>query len=320
MLEFEQIRYVNHLNEPLYFGENNMYVNLNSLHDFHWDVISKNDKISGFEKKIQKKTFPVRIAALSEEEGYQKRNELFEIPEKDVLAGIPGRLIINGYYLSCFITDSGKSYYSTDGKFLSCDITVTTDNAFWIRERTPEISGEYFTNPNSFDSNFRIVISGAVSNPEIVIRGHVYQVYVNVPSGKSLVIDSIEEVAYITDSLAEEMLSVFGDRNRESYIFEKIPAGRSGFATTANLNYSIVLYDERSEPKWAPYDEGSDAENWIYELIDQHVFETTYVYVKPSGLNLYIDSNGHLIQEKATDSKINNYFELENGRLMAYHD
>ena len=122
MLEFEQVRYVNHLNEPLYFGENNMYVNINSLHDFAWDVISKNDRITGFERKIHTKTFPVRIAALSEEEGFRKRNELFEIPEKDVLAGIPGRLIINGYYLPCYITESSKSWYSVEGKFLSCDI------------------------------------------------------------------------------------------------------------------------------------------------------------------------------------------------------
>ena len=158
----EQVRYVNHLNEPLYFGEDHLYVNMNTLHDYEWDVVSQHDRIFGIERTIHEKDFPVRIAAVTEEEGIRKRNELFEIPEKDVLAMTPGRLLVNGYYLPCYVTSSSKTYYSADGKWLSCDITITTDYPFWIKDVPLAVTSEFFdheiTNPNAFDSNFRITI------------------------------------------------------------------------------------------------------------------------------------------------------------------
>jgi len=43
----------------------------------------------------------------------------------------------------------------------------------------------------------------------------------------------------------------FNLRNRDSYIFEKIPAGVLTIASSANFKFDVVLLEERSEPKWA---------------------------------------------------------------------
>lgn len=334
----EQVRYVNHLNEVLYFGLDNMYINLNSLHDFEWDVVSQYDRIAGFERKIHTKTFPIRIAALSEAEGIQKRNELFEIPERDVLTKIPGRLIVNGYYLECFVTASTKTFYSIEGKFLSCDITVTTDSPFWVQIFEPEITFEpnpeypdqqigNFTNPHFFDSDFRIEFSGAhgnVVNPEIYIRGHSYRVNVTVPEGSRLVIDSLLKEVYIEseDDYNSAKQNVFGFRGRDSYIFQKIKTGINEFTVEGIYPFFIYLYDERSEPLWS----ADEVATWIYTRSGQNVYETTYIYFRPSGIDLYwmdIENgakNFHLIEERSETTTVGNYFQLENGRLVVYHD
>lgn len=321
----EQLSYINHLGESITFGGNNAYVNLNELHDFKWEVISKNDRIAGFERRIHTKSFPVRIGALSEQEGIAKRNKLFVVPEKDVLAMKPGKLTINGFYLLCYVTSSTKTYYSIDGKFLSCDIVVTTDKPFWIREVEPEYTTSHgdriMTNPSEFDSNFRMEFEGAVTNPEVVIRGHSYKVNTTVPSGSNLIIDSLEERVYRHDTSSELDYNAFNDRDRGSYIFEKIPAGRSTITKPASC--TIKIYDERSEPIWVAPEDEQDYANWVYTLESHHVWEATEMYPDRSGLAFSIE-NGHLIQQKeimySEDNYTENYGALEEGRLAIYHD
>lgn len=320
---FEQVRYVNHLNEPLYFGEDHLYVNMNTLHDYEWDIISQHEKIFGMERTVHTKDFPVRIAAVTEAEGIAKRNALFEIPEKDVLEMSPGRLIINGYYLPCYVTGSAKSYYSMDGRFLSCDMTVTTDKPFWIKEiPVPVEDGGYFehqiNNPTAFSSNFKIKIYGTVTEPKLTIGGHTYTVNVTIPQNQFLVIDSLYKTVYITNADEDYAENVFNKRGRDAYIFEKIKPGISEVYTNSNFAYDIMVYDERSEPAWIESE--TQEANWIYTLSNQHVFETTYTYVRPSGYYFTVDTNGHLFLESSEITKVKNSFSLENGRLIAYHD
>ena len=44
----EQLKYTNHINETLEFGNGKLFVNENELHNFKWTAKSKNDRISGF--------------------------------------------------------------------------------------------------------------------------------------------------------------------------------------------------------------------------------------------------------------------------------
>lgn len=275
----ERIKYINHLGEELFFGRDGLYVNESDIHSFSWTVASVNNKISGFDRGLQTKTVPVRVLCASKAEGIYKRNRLFEIPEKDVLANQYGRLVVDGYYCECFITESKKSRYSLSEKYMESDLTIVTDKPVWIMEEKIEILRDPSWRPirregsvatydydlpldfpfdlyptadrlmttenHSFtDSNFRMVIYGAVVNPTLTINDHIYQVNVSVGDTQQLVIDSFSQKIMLDDE------SVFDARNRDDYIFEKIPTGELDIMWDNSFSCDLYLYDERSEPKW----------------------------------------------------------------------
>ncbi len=271
----EKLRYKNHINETLDFGIDKLFVNENDLRDFAWSVTSKNDKISGFRKGIVSKTVPIIIKCDTEAEGFEMRNKLFEVFEKDVLSQKYGKFIIGDYYLKCYVTGSTKTEYLFSKKYMRIDLAVQTDYPEWIKETTTAFRGntdnnsefldythdfpidyknsyteKSINNSNFVASNFRMVFYGKVENPTIFINGHEYSVAVNVATGEYLTIDSIEKTVILTRNNGEKV-NCFNLRNKDAYIFEKIPSGTL-VVTTANegLYFDITLLEERSEPKW----------------------------------------------------------------------
>ncbi len=271
----EKLRYINHINETLDFGTDKLFVNENDLRDFEWSVTSINDKISGFKKGIVTKAIPIIIKCNSVSEGTEIRNKLFEVFEKDVRAKKHGKFIIGDYYLKCFVTGSKKAEYLISKSYMELTLTVQADYPEWIKETTTAFRGnssggdayldysfdypfDYkngleIKNINNTDfvaSNFRIVIYGKAENPAIFIGGHEYSVEVDIGQGEFLTIDSIEKTVILTRNNGEKV-NCFNLRNKNSYIFEKIPPGNSFVTTsTEGLLFDITLLEERSEPKW----------------------------------------------------------------------
>ena len=107
------------------------------------------------------------------------------------------------------------------------------------------------------DSNFIITIFGNVQSPTLYIGDHEYTVNVNVDtgehltidSGEHLTIDSIEKTITLVKSNGEQV-NCFNNRNKDSYVFKKIPVGTSQITSTGQIYFSITLLEERSEPKW----------------------------------------------------------------------
>lgn len=272
----EKFKYTNHVGETLEFGVDTLFANSNDLHDFSWEVISANDKISGFNKGIVEKTVPLIIKCQTEEEGLKIRNRLYEVCEKDVRAKKHGRITMGDYYLRCFVTASAKSDYLLHKSYMLVDITIQTDFPDWIKETTTAFRSNSGTGEDAFldhpfdfpydfknglsigvlnntdfvPSNFRILIYGTVSKPSVFIGNHEYSVNVNVAEGEFLTIDSVNKTIILTRNDGEQV-NCFNLRNKDSYIFEKIPAGES-IVTSANdaMMYDITLLEERSEPKW----------------------------------------------------------------------
>ena len=271
----EKITYKNHINETLDFGTFPMFVNANDLHDFAWQITSKNDKIFTFQKGIVTKTMPIIIKCNSGEEGIEVRNRIFEVAEKDVLAQQHGRLYIGNYYLKCYITGSTKTNYLIDKNYMQLSLTVQTDYPEWIKEtKLPysqlddetaayldfpfgcsfdyanELLNGIIENTNFVASNFRLTIHGQISSPTLYISGHEYSVDVDVADDEYLTIDSVAKTIVLT-KINGEQVNCFNKRNRDSYIFEKIPAGTNAFSSpNESIYFDITLLDERSEPKW----------------------------------------------------------------------
>lgn len=272
----EQFIYKNHQNEEMRFGEEGVFVNESSLRDYEWKVVSDNNRISNLQKQITTKNIPLVIACGTEEEGIKKKNQVFEVMEKDALVVQYGRIILGDYYLKCYCTGSKKTGFLESKKELHTTLTVSTDCPNWIRETTTmfrdaghsqgggknldyrrdypsdytsEFKNKTLVNENFVESNFRIVIYGPVINPTIYIAGHEYTVNIEISENEHLTIDSIERTIVLT-RYDGTLFNAFGDRNKASYIFQKIPKGNCVVAWDGSFGFDVVLCEERSEPKW----------------------------------------------------------------------
>lgn len=271
----EKIKYINHMNEVLEFGESKLFVNESDLHDFAWEITSKNDKISGFKKGIVSMTIPIIMKVDTKQEGIQLRNKIFEIFEKDVLAVKHGRIIIGDYYLKCFITESKKSDYLINSGYMKLSVKVSTDFPYWVKETTTYFNygsegsegknldfnrdfphdytsnmlGTSLHNTGFVPSNFLINVFGACESPRITIGYHDYAVDVSIAVNEYLTIDSINKTIVLTKADGSKV-NCFNLRNRDSYIFEKIPSGMMNVSSNATFRFEVVLLEERGEPKW----------------------------------------------------------------------
>ena len=271
----EKFTYTNHMNEVLEFGKDPLFVNENDLRDFAWDITSKNNRISGFKKGVVSKTIPVILKCYSEADGIELRNRLFEVFEKDVLAMRYGKIQIGDYHLRCYITESKKAQYLIHKNYMVVSLTVKTDHPNWIKETVTThtmdstsvepyldypfdyphdfkngLMGGNINNLDFMPSNFIMTIYGDISNPTLYINQHKYSVDVVIGSGEYLTIDSINKTILLTKQNGEQV-NCFSARCKDSYIFQKIPAGISGITSEhESIKFNITLLEERSEPKW----------------------------------------------------------------------
>lgn len=273
----EQLKYKNHVNEVFEFGKDGIFVNKNDLHDYEWQATSKGNRISTLTRKVSTRKLPVIIMCSTEEQGILARNRLLEVVEKDVLAMKHGQIIIGDYYFKCFVTKSQKADYLTTKKYMSLNLTLTSDFPYWVKESTTGFrpgggTGEgvgigldfpydyaydfYSTmastllqNTGFVPTNFKMIIYGACSNPSINISGHTYQVNCDVLDGEYLTIDSTTKKIQLV-KYDGTVVNKFNSRNKTSYVFEKIPVGANTVTWTGNFGFDVVLMEERSEPKW----------------------------------------------------------------------
>lgn len=270
----ERLKYSNHQNEVIDFGTMGIYVNTSELRNYEWSAVVRNNKITGFERGVTKRSLPVVIICEDEASGIAARNRLYEVTERDVLARQPGKIIVGAYYYRCFIVKSQKSDYLRTKRMMVDTLTTLSDNPYWVRESVysfaPDPGGGsgYLDHPYDYpfdysnrsasnelnnsgfsNSKFQIHIFGAVSNPSVSIGGHIYGVNCTVEEGDYLTIDSLEKKIYLTASDGRQA-NVFAYRLRQSYVFEPIKPGVNTVAWDGSFTFDVTLLEERSEPKW----------------------------------------------------------------------
>lgn len=272
----EQLRFINHVNEELIFGKGGVFVNYSDLHDYRWQYTADGDKISVFKRGIVTKNIPVVVACQNANDGILIINQLMEYSEKDILVKQPGRLVVGQYYLPCYITGSAKSDYLAKRGYMIATLEVVTDQAAWIKETkfsfnygsghhssgtdmdfnsdfpydySNPLSSQMVENPGFTGSNFRMVIYGECEDPHIGVGEHLYEVDCVIGSHEYLTIDSKKKTVILTKQNGTTE-NKFRYRNRDSYIFEKIPSGETMVSWDGDYKFDIILYEERSEPKW----------------------------------------------------------------------
>ena len=271
----EQLKYKNHLNEVFEFGKDGIFVDMNDLHDYEWTVTKKGNRIAALDYAISKRKLPVKIICDTEAKGIAARNRLFEVTEKDVLAMQHGQIILGDYYFRCFVTKSEKKNYLTTKRHMELTLTLTSDFPYWVKESKFQFGKtqaktrgsavdfpfdypfDYFhdivnktvNNTGIAATNFRMVIYGQCKNPIVYIGNHGYQVNCEIGNDEYLTIDSFTK--RITLMAADGTQSnQFSNRNRASYIFEKIPSGNNVVTWDGSFGFDVTLFEERSEPRW----------------------------------------------------------------------
>lgn len=267
------LTYKNHINESVTFGVDGLWFVDTDLHDYKWNYTSNNGKISNFDRGIVEKKINVVIAGEDAQRSLDFMNSIVECADKDILAKTQGELHFQDYYMKCYLVQSSKHNYIRRKNYIEIELTVVSDNPAWIKE-TFKMFGDFnnegknldfsydfpydFTSPNlvtelvntSFsDTDFKLVIHGEVSKPSIYIAGNLYEVNHYIANGEYMTIDSKNKTIYLTRNNGE-IVNCFNDRNREHYIFTKIPSGENAVTWSGDYGFDITLYEERSEPKW----------------------------------------------------------------------
>lgn len=278
------ITYTNHKGVSLTFGGTDETLNYfaHTLRVYKWSYVERAGRIVRFERKPREATFPVGIAAASEEEGLQLRDRIFEVTEPDVLAGRAGSLEICGYAASCYVIGAVPTNYWMDDRFAEISLTVLLPGSVWTKETlhhfTPEMStgfGSGIDFPFEFPFDFaasrppRAIINDAMSpgpfiwrvfgparDPYFKAGDSLHQVKVTLRNGERLEVDSRPGMrTAVKLSAAGEAISVFDKRVRGSlgsgtYLFEPIPSGRIELSWDNGYAFDLVLVDQTSTPPW----------------------------------------------------------------------
>ena len=272
----ERLTYINHLNERIEFGVNGVYASTHELRNYSWNEKKNGDRISSYVRGIVKRKLPVVIVGKTAQESIALKNRLYEVVDKDTVANKYGRIIIGDYYLKCNVSGSVKQTWLISDRHIKLELTVTTDIPVWVKEtkhifRKAAESGiggknldypfdyafdfrsstnaETINNSGINASNFRLIIYGECTDPEIKIGDHLYKISGKIEANEYLTIDSTTKEIYVT-TITGERVNRFDDRYRKSYIFEKIPVGSAAIVWGGEYGIDLIVLDERSEPKW----------------------------------------------------------------------
>lgn len=265
----------NHLGQRFEGLPNGVYLNYSDLRDYSWGFDTINNRISRFYRGITSRKIPLVVYCNSGDEAVSVMNRLHELAEADIVAKIPGKILVGDYYTNGYITASVKSDYLTRRKYCKIELTFTSDDPAWYLERSHSFfpsSGNGFSGgvdyPHDYPydyalslngrkivcnsvepSAFKLVIYGEATNPTVNIGAHTYTVNGTIGKGETLLIDSMNKTITLTTASGKK-INWFDKRGREGYIFEPIPAGQNTVTWAGAFGFDLTVVEKRSEPKW----------------------------------------------------------------------
>lgn len=272
------IRYINSEGKEYKFYDARVRATSGNFHKHAWTPETSKRKIGetvqGFEKDAAEYeiTFTVR-GALEDRKTFL--DEMQDAFETDVLLESPGRIYFGDYYIDGFVTSSETKtsdiavYYSQNKVKLYCPRPIwTKENPYTFHsygasssdnKRYPGrypfryangMNNTHVQNPHFTDANFTLVIYGPVVNPQVIIGDKSYLVNIVLEQGERLEIDSrTRTVTKISKN--GEQVNAFHNREKGKKFFKKIPPGRQKVVWSGKFDWDLVIYEERSEPRWS---------------------------------------------------------------------
>ena len=277
-----EVYYVNHKNQKIDLGKSPFQMQIGDIFDYAYKYEGKNCKVARIYKDISTISTTITVDAPDKARFCAAVNRLFEVTEADTIANVQGKLYVGNYYLSCNILSSDKTFWQETFHGMENAVKLLVPYPFWCRDhvqtftmgasRSAELlkTDPYLYYPITYPykystpkdvgtlrndhyaaCDFKMIIYGPCENPAVHINGHLYEVFVTLRTGEYLLIDSRENLVqrYAIDGRVE---NIFNARNKESSLFEKMPAGQSTVIwNVAAFGFDVILFQERSEPLWS---------------------------------------------------------------------
>lgn len=266
-----EVRYVNSINQSISFFTDKIKISDGLIHKRQWTINDGQTQKDSISYNI---TLTLRGGV---EERKKKLDELHDIFEIDLINNTTGKLYCGNYYIRCYMLKAETQPNSTLNCRTDNDLEVYCPKQSWIKENIfnflpddtavftdPEnktypyrYDYKYGSSPGSSDiendslcaSDFKLIIYGPVNNPSITIGDYLYNVNVELNTGEYLTVESLEREVFITD-VSGNTTNVFDFRNKDNYLFQKIEPGLHNVEWSGGFGFDVILYDERSEPKW----------------------------------------------------------------------
>ena len=247
------------------------------IYDYEWDEITYSSRIYGFSRKIFEKELKLDVFC-GQDEFADRMNDFESIISVDIASNTPGRLYVNGEYLSCYVNRVKKDDWEA-GLYTIVTLGIISDYPFWVTEMTKQFfrksvsgkagTGYNFNYPFNYPWNytvteigseqwhidhvsscpFTLTIYGPVTNPRILINGHPYEIYTTLEGNEYLILDT--RTHKITKYLSNSTTSnLYNSRRMEQSVFDPIGPGPISVNWSGTFGFDITAYIERNEPTW----------------------------------------------------------------------
>lgn len=278
----DKVYYYNHkgqlvltINEAPYFMQNGTGEFKNSL----WEYDNQFGRYRNFRRG--KTAYPFSIVIASQ--NLADYDALCNIFDADVIAGEPGKFVINGWELECLVVKAEHVFYGTRDYVVNYEALAT--NPMWTRSTSRFFNGigsgsttgedfgrNYSYNDNILgrgydygydepvahsatisltgsDNGYEAIIYGPATNPTIYINNEPITVNVTIASNERLRIVSNGSTRTIdilqSDGSAE---SAFVYRDKEHSPF--VSLGKVNELTYGSIKFDFTTIERRSEPSW----------------------------------------------------------------------
>lgn len=231
-------------------------------------------RVKTFYKDTQETSLTLAIMADDAAEFNRVMYSIHRIFDRDIRRMTPGKLWWNGFCKEVFAVETSQDEFEELFEAVEREITFISVYPYWTRKHTYHYEPVSSLTAGSLDydfdfdfdydaeeiaeivendcidaANFEIKFYGPCINPSVDIAGHTYGVLITLAAGESVTVNSLTKKITKSDAYGNTE-NVFYLRDRDSYIFEKIPEGKAVVSRDTETMIDITIYDERGEPDW----------------------------------------------------------------------
>ena len=260
-------------------------LNVEPMFDYEWDYTKRErrrgDIIAGFTKRVTTKSIVLHIASYGEGIRNHAIDEFNSAIEADIYNATAGKIWYGDWFTYGYLVASKNekwqygvpvikktltlaqeqdSWYRTTLKKSYENDHINVEPEEWCKTHADKYDYQYdymidfetridLINPDVLPSHFVLSIQGPADRPRVEIGDNVIEFNWELEDGDVLVVDSTTKTTIIYSADGTQT-NVFGARNPDYYIFERMPSGRNSVSWNGPFTWEIRLIEERSEPRW----------------------------------------------------------------------